>query len=35
MEHTDSLYVMEKGKIIYQSETKDADKNDVQKLMTD
>ena len=25
----------EKGKIIYQSETKDADKNDVQKLMTD
>lgn len=35
MEHSDSLYVMEKGKIIYQSETKDADKNDVQKLMTD
>jgi len=35
MEHTDSLYVMEKGKIIYQSETKDSDKNDVQKLMTD
>ena len=35
MEHTDSLYVMEKGKIIYQSETKDADKNDVQKLMSD
>jgi urea transport system ATP-binding protein len=35
MEHTDSLYVMEKGKIIYRSETKDADKNDVQKLMTD
>ena len=35
MEHTDSLYVMEKGKIIYQSETKDADKSDVQKLMTD
>lgn len=35
MEHTDYLYVMEKGKIIYQNETANADKNEVQKLMTD
>lgn len=35
MEHTDYLYVMEKGKIIYQNETINANKNDVQKLMTD
>lgn len=35
MEHTDYLYVMEKGQIIYQEETEKADKNAVQKLMTD
>lgn len=35
MEHTDSLYVMEKGCIIYQNTTSDADKTEVQKLMTD
>ena len=35
MEHTDSLYVMEKGSIIYQNTTSDADKTEVQKLMTD
>ncbi|MGN0605513.1 MAG: urea ABC transporter ATP-binding subunit UrtE [Oscillospiraceae bacterium] len=35
MQNTDSLYVMEKGQIIYQNETANADKNDVQKLMTD
>lgn len=35
MEHTDSLYVMEKGNIIYQNTTSDADKSEVQKLMTD
>lgn len=35
MEHTDYLYVMEKGQIIYREETEKADKNAVQKLMTD
>lgn len=35
LENTNYLYVMEKGEIIYQKETKDADKTEVQKLMTE
>lgn len=35
MQNTDFINVMEHGKIIYQNETSNADKNEVQKLMTD
>ncbi|MBR1457871.1 MAG: urea ABC transporter ATP-binding subunit UrtE [Oscillospiraceae bacterium] len=35
LENTHSLYVMEKGEIIYQNETASADKAEVQKLMTE
>lgn len=35
LENTNYLYVMEKGNIIYQNETKDADKTEIQKLMTE
>ena len=35
LENTHSLYVMEKGEIIYQNETASADMAEVQKLMTE
>lgn len=35
MQNTDFINVMEHGEIIYQNETSNADKNEVQKLMTD
>ena len=35
LEHTDYLYLMEKGEIVYQNATKDSDAAYVQKLMTD
>lgn len=35
MQNTEFVNVMEHGEIVYQNETSKADKNDVQKLMTD
>lgn len=35
MQNTDFLNVMDHGEIVYQNETSKADKNDVQRLMTD
>ena len=35
LENTNKLYVMEKGEIIYANETKLADKDEVQRLMTE
>lgn len=35
MQNTDFLNVMDYGEIVYQNETSKADKNDVQRLMTD
>ena len=35
LEHTDDINVMEKGEIIYHSETKKANAVEVQKLMTE
>lgn len=34
MENTSYLYVMEKGEIIYKNRTADAEKEEVQKMMT-
>ena len=35
LENTNKLYVMEKGEIVYANETKLADKDEVQRLMTE
>lgn len=35
LQNTDMLYVMEKGSIVYSSNTADADKEQVQRLMTE
>lgn len=35
LENTNKLYVMEKGEIVYANDTKLADKDEVQRLMTE